>query len=105
MKKKSYGNAFIVSCTLHLVGLLLGTLYVVKNEIYENDPIQINITQATKTNPKRRLERRRKSQTELKRSEPKPLPMRSQINVITTAAQLPMNNAFYTLPTRCRAKL
>ena len=41
MKKKSYGNAFIVSCTLHLVGLLLGTLYVVKNEIYENDPIQI----------------------------------------------------------------
>ena len=53
MKKKTYGNAFIVSCTLHLVGLLLGTLYVVKNEIYENEPIQINITQATKNNPKR----------------------------------------------------
>ena len=35
MKKKSYGNAFIVSCTLHLVGLLLGTLYIVQNEIYE----------------------------------------------------------------------
>ena len=79
MKKKSYGNAFIVSCTLHLVGLLLGTLYVVKNEIYENDPIRINIIQATKTNPKRRLERRRKSQIELKQSVPKPLPMRSRI--------------------------
>ena len=99
MKKKSYGNAFIVSCILHLVGLLLGTLYIVKNEIYENDPIRINITQATKTNPKRRLERRRKSQIELKRSVPNPLPMRSRINVVTTAAQLPMNNAFYTLPT------
>ena len=37
MKKKSYGNAFIVSCILHLVGLLLVTLYIVQNEIHENE--------------------------------------------------------------------
>ena len=99
MKKKSYGNALIVSCIFHLVGLLLGTLHIVQNEIYENNPVQINITQAAKTSPKRRLERRRKSQIELKQKVPKPLPMKSRINVVTTAAQLPMNNAFYTLST------
>ena len=99
MKKKSYGNAFIVSCILHLVGLLLVTLYIVQNEIHENDTIQINITQAIKISPKRRLERRRKSQIELNQKVPKPLPMKSRINVVTTTTQLPMNNAPYNLPT------
>ena len=98
MKKKSYGNSVIVSCILHLVGLLLGSLYIVQNEIYENNAMRINITQTTKISPKRRLERRRKIQIELKQKVPKPLPMKSRADVVTTAAQLPMNNAFYTLP-------
>ena len=99
MKKKSYGNALIVSCILHSVGLLLGTLFIVQNEIYENDPIRINIARTIKNNPIRRLEKRRKSQIKLKQKAPKAVLIKLQTNVVTTAAQLPMSNTFYTLPT------
>ena len=99
MKKKSYGNALIVSCILHSVGLLLGTLFIVQNEIYENDPIRVNIARTIKNNPKRRLEKRRKTQIELKQKVPKAVLIKPQTNVVTTAAQLPMSNTFYTLPT------
>ena len=105
MKKKSYGNSVIVSCILHLVGLLLGSLYIVQNEIYENNAMRINITQTTKISPKRRLERRRKIQIELKQKVPKPLPMKSRADVVTTATQLPMNNVLYTLPTNNMSSL
>ena len=99
MKKKYYGNALIVSCILHSVGLLLGTLFIVQNEIYENAPIRINIARTIKNNPKRRLEKRRKTQIELKQKVPKAVLIKPQTNVVTTAAQLPMSNTFYTLPT------